>query len=523
MVDEIQTEPIVVTPDEKEVSNSSREVENATRRREAAEWIQKNKKFKNSEDPKKREKYEKVKKVYVLLSQEIPESPYRKDFSVENMVKNFGPSLYRELENIATAVTEPRKTAKALGNVLLGTVQKIIPGEQDAEKYADALGKYYATKYGSSKAFLKYLEEEPAAVLGDISMFVTGGAGVLKVASKVGKADNVVGKVADKTMKGGAAVDPINLGLNTAGYGFGKALNIGAPHLASQLYQSSLKPSTSLGLEDTARVVKTGLDKDIPVSAKGIGELELKISDAGRVVDNLIEEASATGKTIPLTQILKTLDELEASFKISPKEGGAAAIDRIKKIKKQMKDDFKVSGKKELTAFELNEYKRSIYGEQKFNQRNQSGTNIDDQSLSAKGRGVKGILEDLDPRLQVRNRELGDLLQLKPELENAVNRLNKKDMIGIGAPIKLNTISNTVEGAGAAKKAAQIGSVLIDYVPFKDSIARIFHKKQTRGILNQYGDNNPYYSLTRNILSEGGDPQGGIRNIEDFFVNKGIL
>ena len=52
MVDEIQTEPIVVTPDEKEVSNSSREVENATRRREAAEWIQKNKKFKNSEDPK---------------------------------------------------------------------------------------------------------------------------------------------------------------------------------------------------------------------------------------------------------------------------------------------------------------------------------------------------------------------------------------------------------------------------------------------------------------------------------------
>lgn len=501
--------------------------EQAIRRRKSAEWIKKNKDYQDSDDPKKVEAFNKVKKVYQILSQSDPESPYRKDFSFSNMGKNFLPSLIKEVKNIATAVTDPKATGKALGNVLLGTVQKLIPGEQDSEKYADALGDYYAKKYGSTKAFLEYLETEPAAVLGDISMVLTGGG---MVAAKVIGGVNKIAKsqaltkaqtVADSTAKAGAVIDPINLGINTAGYGFGQALNIGAPHLASRLYQSGLKPSTALSIEDTANIVKTGLDKDIPLNAEGIGKLQIEIQRASKVVDDLIDEASATGKTIPLKTILKSLDELEASFKSSPKEGGAAALQRIKLIRRQMTADFKVTGKKSLTAKELNDYKRSIYGEQSFNKRNQSGTNITEQSLSAKGRGAKGLLEELDPRLQGANRELGNLLQLQPELMNQVNRLQKKDMVSIGAPIKLDAVTGVIDGgSNIAKKAAQIGSVLIDYTPFKSSISRIMHKKQTTNIFDQFNNNSPVQSFGRNLLSETGDPAGGISNLEDFIIQK---
>jgi len=129
-----------------------------------AQWIIKN------QDKQGTPEFETIANAYQAAKQQ-EESKFQ--FSGKEAIKNLPGSIVEEGKNLIGAITQPIETAKGIGNLALGVAEKAIPGgPYPQEKYADALGDYYANRYGSKDAFLKELQNNPASVLSDLSMFV---------------------------------------------------------------------------------------------------------------------------------------------------------------------------------------------------------------------------------------------------------------------------------------------------------------------------------------------------------------
>jgi hypothetical protein len=119
-------------------------------------------------------------------------------------VSNLPSSAAKFASDVAQPILHPIETGKALGNVVAGGVEKLIPGEQEHEPYANAVGQFFANRYGGLENFKRTMAEDPVGFLADLSVVMTGGgaaaARMPALAGQVGKAVGTVGR----------AVDPIN-------------------------------------------------------------------------------------------------------------------------------------------------------------------------------------------------------------------------------------------------------------------------------------------------------------------------
>jgi|TARA_R110001592_G_scaffold167225_4_gene402640 hypothetical protein len=96
-------------------------------------------------------------------------------------LSNLGSSGAQFADDIWNMVTSPIETGKSLYNLAAGAAQKLIPdswtdGPMGKEKYADALGRFFAERYGSEDEIKRTLATDPVGVLADFSAFLTGGA-----------------------------------------------------------------------------------------------------------------------------------------------------------------------------------------------------------------------------------------------------------------------------------------------------------------------------------------------------------
>ena len=116
-------------------------------------------------------------------------------------LKNIPSSAGQFLSDITAPIHSPVQTAKAIGSLAVGLVQKMTPGIQADEAIVDAVGKFYADRYGSIDGFKKAVATDPVGILSDVSMIFTGGgAAAAKAPGMIGKAGriaNKVGRVAD--------------------------------------------------------------------------------------------------------------------------------------------------------------------------------------------------------------------------------------------------------------------------------------------------------------------------------------
>lgn len=133
---------------------------------------------------------------------------------------NIGPSAKRFAGDIAGAVTDPIGT---VGNVLglaAGAAEKVpgmamraITGSQDElphEHFADAMGQFFANRYGSIDALKSTLANDPVGVASDLASVLTGGELAAARVPGLAKAASVAGSV-------GRAVDPINAAVKAVG------------------------------------------------------------------------------------------------------------------------------------------------------------------------------------------------------------------------------------------------------------------------------------------------------------------
>jgi len=173
-------------------------------------------------------------------------------------VKNLVPSTIQQVKGLAQAVTSPVETFDTLKDLIGGATLKLLPESvvaklseykpemvKAAMDKANAVGGEYA-KYGSIEGIKQKLMNDPASVLGDLSMLAGGTGLALKGASipvKAAGATSLAGglrKAGDVLNTAGTVINPLyvpikglELGAKALGYAGQGAYNIAAPMFKS--------------------------------------------------------------------------------------------------------------------------------------------------------------------------------------------------------------------------------------------------------------------------------------------------
>lgn len=111
-------------------------------------------------------------------------------------------SAYEFARNTVQPFIHPIDTATDLKNLGLGVLEKtgMVSGG-DHEKYADAVGHFFADRYGGIENVRKTLETDPVGIAGDLSMLLTGGGGAAArlpgMAARAGEVAGAAGRVID--------------------------------------------------------------------------------------------------------------------------------------------------------------------------------------------------------------------------------------------------------------------------------------------------------------------------------------
>lgn len=415
-------------------------------------------------------------------------------FSGKEAAKNLVPSVIKEAKNVIGALTQPVETIKGLGNVALGALEKAVPGTQKEEAYFDSLKDYYKQKYGSKDQFLQTLQNDPAEILSDASMFVTGGA---TGAAKLAKLSQVGAKAApllEKTAQVGAAVDPLNLLANTGMYGASKVI---PKTVAPSLYESAAKWSTTLKPEERAAITETALKNQIPLNYEGLGKVQSKLTDLGDKMDNLIANATNQNIKIPATKVLESLKDVKkqsGGFKIE----AAQDIKEINNIEQQFKTYLKQNKITSVTPQQLQEFKADAYKRIDFGRVPEKPSIAKEEAYKAMAGSARQSLEGFMPELKAINTQYGALRELQPNLQRAVGRIENRDLMGLGSATK--TGAGAVVG-GIPGALAGFGQSLLEAPKIKSKAALELYKKQNQG-LGMFLDNSARNALARQLIEQ---------------------
>jgi len=127
------------------------------------------------------------------------------------VASNILPSAGNFVSNMAQPFLHPIDTATNLGHLALGTAEKLIPGPQlGDEKYPNAVGRYFANRYGSAQALSNTFASDPVGVLADAAVPLTLGGGL------AARAPGVVGELGDIAATAGRIADPVATVADTA-------------------------------------------------------------------------------------------------------------------------------------------------------------------------------------------------------------------------------------------------------------------------------------------------------------------
>lgn len=136
---------------------------------------------------------------------------------------NFGSSARQFAADTAQPFLHPIETADSLLSLGKGIVQLAIPGEQEDEKTAKAVGAFFVDRYGSVEAAKRTFATDPVGFFGDVSMVLaSGGAGL--AAKTAGRANTI----AQNVQRVGEVIDPINAVTKTAS-GIGRGASVAVP------------------------------------------------------------------------------------------------------------------------------------------------------------------------------------------------------------------------------------------------------------------------------------------------------
>lgn len=141
-----------------------------------------------------------------------PEKPLAWSDVPGKALENIPSSAGKFAQSIVHPIMHPIDTLAAFRDIGTGLVSKVYGaagGPQDPakkaemEKAADAVGKFFADRYGSVEGFKKALATDPVGIMADASIVLTGGGAALA------RAPGAVGQAGQAVRAAGSAIDPI--------------------------------------------------------------------------------------------------------------------------------------------------------------------------------------------------------------------------------------------------------------------------------------------------------------------------
>lgn len=100
---------------------------------------------------------------------------------------------------------QPMETAESFAKVGAGILEKAgLKESAGNEQYADAVGRFFADRYGGIENIKRTLAEDPVGIAADFSTLLTAGGGL------AARAPGLVGKIGRATSATGSMVDPIS-------------------------------------------------------------------------------------------------------------------------------------------------------------------------------------------------------------------------------------------------------------------------------------------------------------------------
>lgn len=230
-----------------------------------------------------------------------------------------------------------------------------------------------------------------------------------------------------------------------------------AAGVPERLYESALKPGTTIPLAEREAMVKTGLQQGLPVSKGGMDKLGDLVNDLNnKIKAQIAQDPSRPVNTVPA---LRNLDSVRGKFanQVTPQPDMA----EIAQVESNFLNNPKVQPQgagpspgslpaSEAQAMKSGTYQAlgsKAYGEVK-------GAAIESQKALA--RGLKEEIANQFPEINDLNARESQLLDLGPVLERAVSRAGNHQLISLGTPI-----AATSGGVlfGSAKLGAAIGAM----------------------------------------------------------------
>lgn len=408
------------------------------------------------------------------IASEVKRPPV--DFSWAEMVKN-APASGRKwagetLEGFTQMITSPVETAKAIGDVALGGVQKLIPGEQSSEPAFNALADFYGQRYGSMDQFKQTAMQDPVGVLSDASTALFAGALPLKAAGTAAKVTGTASKVpgilssiGNVVGKTAAALDPINLAWNVTGRPVGRlASHAFASTKPHDLWLSAAKLSTSLDDKvpgTRLAIAETALSRNIKPTRKGIAKLDSLLGNVKDQINTRLDALTSAGHVVHKDSLVKYFDELVDDYGGVKLFGGQDKA-RLLTIKQNFLDhlDEVAPGRIYLRPEEVQKFKTDAWkqaGSKSFGERS---LQMDKAAAKAAGRAAKEELEVIDEMLrsqtpgiplEAMNQEYAELAKLRNVLPKPAGRIENLNLGGLSLPIGI--------GSGAAAGGMMAGPV----------------------------------------------------------------
>jgi len=405
-----------------------------------------------NQDKKGTKEYQTVEQAYIqAYKAKEAAQPEGYDFSFVEMAKNVPRSAIAFGSDIASAVTHPKETAKALGNLLLGIGQKLVPGEQPEEVYADAAWRFIADRYGSIDAFKKTLEQDPVGTLADLSAVASLGGAALR------RLPSVAGKAGAALTKAGVAMDPTVMAANVLKSPFMAAKKA---HIPRRMYEGAAKFTKSAmkearkGREPLVatkhRIAEMAMDEGVLPTYKGIYKLQDALTELDVQIGDLISKYE--GRLVPTSVVFKKLGKYANDLRYSamaPEE--LQAFHRVvKNVKEYLKNRYgKYIPVEDLQKFKTSTYKRidwtAIRGEE----------TAKNAALKAMASGAQEGVSKTIPEIDALNKEYGKLRMLQDALNPSAERIANRSVWGA------RTLSGGVIGGatGGTPGSAALGAM----------------------------------------------------------------
>jgi hypothetical protein len=345
-------------------------------------------------------------------------------------VGNIPSSAVKYAKDVAYPVMHPQETVESLGNLGSGLLHKtpFYPGEQDDEKYPDAVGAMLSDRYGGIEEIGRTLRTDPVGALGDAAGLLTG-VGMIPRLSKAGTL--------------GRSIEPANLAFKAAG-----RLADVPKNIPKNMYSGVLKFPT---VKDPARrgdIIQQLLDDGVRPNVAGMDKLQSKIAGNENAISKAIDEQAAyrndvLGVEIPYEFPTEPLLE-SASARLDRLNNDTAtaavamdpARDAGRKVLENAQSAFRQAGET-MSLQDIQRFKRNLYKAQKFDKNVEGGAlGTSDTVNSLRGdmaQKAKELIENQVPVISGLNQTYGKRLEARDPLARSSNRLENRSNLGLSA------------------------------------------------------------------------------------------